>query len=672
MFQAINQINPPTFRIFFLLLLSSAWLDASPETGKKTCSLVKDGTPVAFFLSRAYGEQREGFHKTDQRKPEEAKKHHETAVQFFEKFHTCQKENGETPTYLSSMSLATSYMELGNLDAALNWSEVAYQMYLSPKVPPREIILLKSRILLRKGELEAAGSTLENNLKNYPFDIDFLYYLGNIHYDLKKWNQSILYFISLADVIERRDTNSKLKPTILKFLGDLNYRLDYSRRSIFHYQNYSRYINNDIEVQFRIAQIYFTLGEFGNAKKYLSQMRTSNPRDIDASHMLGELYFIDSRLFASQYFTLLESEKKIPKEGAIYLISRFLRQETEGLSAEVDTFITKNPNRLSTRILYADLMSGEVGSKRYKATLDAGQWAFQYRQYVTAEKYFLRALDLAKRTPEFESDIPLLYEKISHCKESQSQIQSAILSMRLALGLAKTDEMRDTFKFRLSYLLMNESVKKYSEAIRLSDELITSNPTSANYHYLKGLLFLQKEDFKNAMLSLKKSVEYDPKNPNHLFYLAIAYDKLNDFPNAEICLKTAIEISPGASNSYNYLGYLYAEKGINVDVSEKLLLKATELEPDNPAYQDSIGWVYFKQARLQDALLHLHFAELIAIDRDMEDPVILDHLGDVYSKKADFIKADHYFEKALLLSKDEKEKAKIKQKKQTINKELSK
>ncbi|TGL59678.1 hypothetical protein EHQ58_07995 [Leptospira ognonensis] len=672
MFQAINQINPPTFRIFFLLLLSSAWLDASPETGKKTCSLVKDGTPVAFFLSRAYGEQREGFHKTDQRKPEEAKKHHETAVQFFEKFHTCQKENGETPTYLSSMSLATSYMELGNLDEALNWSEVAYQMFLSPKVPPREIILLKSRILLRKGELEAAGSTLESNLKNYPFDIDFLYYLGNIHYDLKKWNQSILYFISLADVIERRDTNSKLKPTILKFLGDLNYRLDYSRRSIFHYQNYSRYINNDIEVQFRIAQIYFTLGEFGNAKKYLSQMRTSNPRDIDASHMLGELYFIDSRLFASQYFTVLESEKKIPKEGAIYLISRFLRQETEGLSAEVDTFITKNPNRLSTRILYADLMSGEVGSKRYKATLDAGQWAFQYRQYVTAEKYFLRALDLAKSTPEFESDIPLLYEKISHCKESQSHIQSAILSMRLALGLAKTDEMRDAFKFRLSYLLMNESVKKYSEAIRLSDELITSNPTSGNYHYLKGLLFLQKEDFKNAMLSLKKSVDYDPKNPNHLFYLAIAYDKLNDFPNAEICLKTAIEISPGASNSYNYLGYLYAEKGINVDVSEKLLLKATELEPDNPAYQDSIGWVYFKQARLQDALLHLHFAELISIDRDMEDPVILDHLGDVYSKKADLIKADHYFEKALLLSKDEKEKAKIKQKKQTINKELSK
>lgn len=672
MFQAINQINPPTFRFFLLLLLSAGLLEANPETGKKTCSLVKDGTPVVYFLSRAYGEQRQGFHKTDQRKPEEAKKHHETAVQFFEKFHSCQKENGETPTYLSSMSLATSYMELGNMEDALKWSDVAYAMFPSPKVPPREIILLKSRILLRKGDLENAGLTLENNLKSYPFDIDFLYYLGNIYYDLKRWNQSILYFISLADVIERRDTNSRLKPAILKFLGDLNYRLDYSKRSIFHYQNYSRYINNDVEVQFRIAQIYFTLGEFGNAKKYLSQMRTSNPRDIDASHMLGELYFIDSRLFASQYFSLLESEKKIPKEGAIHLISKFLKQETEGLSTEVESFISKNPNRLSTRILYADLMSREIASKKYKPTLDAGQWAFQYRQYVSAEKYFLRALDTAKSTPEFESDIPLLYEKISHCKESQSQIQSAILSMRLALGLAKTEEMRDAFRFRLAYLLMNDSIKKYAEAIRLSDALIVSNPTSANYHYLKGLLLLQKEDYKNAMLALKKSVEYDPKNPNHLFYLAIAYDKLNDFPNAETSLKTAIEISPGTSNAYNYLGYLYAEKGINVDVSEKLLLKATELEPDNPAYQDSIGWVYFKQVRLQDALLHLHFAELLSIDRDMEDPVILDHLGDVYTKKADLIKADHYYEKALLLSKDEKEKAKIKQKQQAIKKELSK
>lgn len=219
---------------------------------------------------------------------------------------------------------------------------------------------------------------------------------------------------------------------------------------------------------------------------------------------------------------------------------------------------------------------------------------------------------------------------------------------------------------------MNESVKKYEESLRITDGLLVSNPNSANYYYLKGLLLIQNEDYKNAIQSLTKSVELEPKNSNHLFYLAVAYDKLGDFANAEKSLMSAIEISPEASNSYNYLGYLYAEKGIKVEKSESLLLKATDLEPDNAAYQDSIGWVYFKQGRFPDAQLHLHFAEQISVERGQEDSVIYDHLGDVYFQKSDLVKADHYYQKALSISKDGKEKTKIKQKQQSVQKVLAK
>ncbi len=665
-------MNQPTFRFFFLLSFSFLALQAGPEPVKKSCSLVENGSSPEYFLSRAYQEQRDGYHKTDERKPEEAVKHHQTAVQFFEKYFTCQKELGLEPSYLSSMSVASSYLELGKMDEALSWSEKAYAMYPSPKVPPKEIIILKTRILLRKGNLEGASQTLESHLHEYPFDVDFLFYLGNIHYDLKKWNKSILYFISLSDVIERRDTNSKLKPTILKFLGDLNYKLDYSKRSVFHYENYLRYAPNDIEVQFKISQIYFTLGEFGNAKKHLSKMRASNPRDLDASHMLGELYFMDSRVFAPEYFSILSLEKKIPKEGTIKLISRYLSGDTETLESELKLFIEKNPNRLSTRILLADLITKNDVTNKYKAAVEAGQWAFQYRQYVTAENYFSKALEIAKVNADLTNEIPLLYEKISYCKESMSAVQTAILLMRKALSLAKTEETIESFRFRLAYLLMNESIKKYGEALKLTEELISANPNSANFYYLKGLLLIQKEDFKNAVIALKKALESDPKNSNFLFYLAIAYDKLKDFPNTEKSLISAIEYNPETSNSYNYLGYLYAEKGINVAEAKKYLLKATDLEPDNPAYQDSLGWIYFKLGQISEALLHLHFAELISLDRNMEDPVILEHLGDVYLKKTDYIKANHYYEKFLMLSKDEKEKLNIKEKMMSLKKELSK
>ncbi|MDZ4727446.1 MAG: tetratricopeptide repeat protein [Leptospira sp.] len=672
MFQAINQTKQPFYSFFFTVAILSSSLGAAPASEIKSCSLSEKGVPDEFFLSRAFQEQRDGLHKADQNKVKESKSHFETSISFFDKYHVCRKEKNLGPTYISAMSLANNYLELGNFDQALTWSDNAYRMFDAPKIPPREIILQKARIHLKKGDLEPAAKVLEVNLKSYPFDLDFLFYLGNIYYDLKQWNRSVLYFISLNDVIQKRDSGSKLKPTILKFLGDLNYKLDYSRKSIEHYRNYLVFAPNDTEVLFRVAQIYFTLGEFGSAKKFLSKIRELNPREIDASHMLGEMYFLDSRVFSSDYFTVLTLEKKIPKEGIILLIFKYLRGEVNGLETEVLKFLEKNPNRLSAQVLYADLISSSDTNKKYKANLDAGQWAFQYRQYMTAEKYFSRALKIAKDTSDLNKDIPILYEKISHCKEAQNKIQSAILVLRAAKESSNPQSYNDQLNLRMAYLLMGQNVKKFDESLQIINQLITAHPNTADYHYMKGILYSQKEDYKNALPSFIKAVEIDPNNTNHVFYLAIAYDKQKDFKNAEKYFQKSIELSPENANAYNYLGYLYAEKGINKEKSEELLIKATNLEPDNAAYQDSIGWIYFKQNRLSEALLHLHFAEQVSGDRDQEDPVIFEHLGDVYSNKGDLVKAEFYLNQAYKITKDPEESQKINAKLKKVKKDLDK
>ncbi|MCZ8154610.1 MAG: tetratricopeptide repeat protein [Leptospira sp.] len=673
MFQAINLTNPRFYHFFLLILFSSLAISANPGKERLSCSLIDSKTPFEYFLSRAYLEQRSGFHKTDLRKPEEAKKHHEAAVLFFQKFHTCRSENKLGPTYLSALSLANSYLELADLENALLWSEQSYQMFQSPDVVPREAILLKTRILLRKGDLEAAGNVLSSNLKHYPFDFDFLYYLGNIYYDLKQWNRSILHFIALSDVIEKRDTNSKLKPTVLKFLGDLNYRLDYQKKSIYHYDRYLSFAGNDLDVQFRIAQLYFTLGEFGLSKKYLTSIRSANPREIDASSMLGEMYFIDSRAFAMGYFQQLKVEKKLSQEGILKYISKYLNGEEEGLLELVSQFVAKNPNRLSARILHSELIPQTERQEYYKSLVDAGALSYQYRQYKTAENLFSKALEFALMHKDFEREVVSLYEKRSQCKEAQKKIQSSILDMRKAIELSTDLQNKADLKYRLAYLLIHEKVNKHIEALKISDDLIKAYPNQASYHYLKGAIYLQKENHKLALGSFKKAVELEPKNPNYLFYTAICYDKLGDFKSTEKLLLNAIDISPESSNSYNYLGYLYAERNLQKEESERLLLKATDLEPDNAAYQDSLGWIYFRQNRIPESLLHLHFAEQISIERDAQDSVIYDHLGDVYRKSLDLVKAEFYFNKALLYSngKDPKEIAKINTKLVQIQKELN-
>jgi tetratricopeptide (TPR) repeat protein len=59
-----------------------------------------------------------------------------------------------------------------------------------------------------------------------------------------------------------------------------------------------------------------------------------------------------------------------------------------------------------------------------------------------------------------------------------------------------------------------------------------------------------------------------------------------------------------------------------------MIRRAVELEPQNAAYLDSLGWVYFKTGQYPLAEENLRKA----IERTSGDPAILDHLGEVYEK----------------------------------------
>tara|TARA_B110000014_G_C20071914_1_gene559124 strand:- start:1005 stop:1424 length:420 start_codon:yes stop_codon:yes gene_type:complete len=94
----------------------------------------------------------------------------------------------------------------------------------------------------------------------------------------------------------------------------------------------------------------------------------------------------------------------------------------------------------------------------------------------------------------------------------------------------------------------------------------------------------------------------------------------------EFEIKRILAIAPNNSNALNLLGYMYSELNLKIDEAEELILKALKKEPNNPAFLDSIGWVYFRQGKFEEALEKV----LIAFKSLPKDPVVLEHLGDIY------------------------------------------
>ncbi len=146
------------------------------------------------------------------------------------------------------------------------------------------------------------------------------------------------------------------------------------------------------------------------------------------------------------------------------------------------------------------------------------------------------------------------------------------------------------------------------------------------------------------------------------------YSAQRDYPRAEAQLQLVLKDDPNDAGACNDLGYLWADQGKHLAESERLIRKAIELdreqkkgpggepEPDNAAYLDSLGWVLYRKGDPEGARQWLEKAATLPGGAD--DPVVWDHLGDVYSQLGDSARAAAAWRKSLdLYEKENRRKA---------------
>jgi tetratricopeptide (TPR) repeat protein len=115
-------------------------------------------------------------------------------------------------------------------------------------------------------------------------------------------------------------------------------------------------------------------------------------------------------------------------------------------------------------------------------------------------------------------------------------------------------------------------------------------------------------------------------------------------------------MEPDFAEALNYLGYMWAERGENLERAKKLIEKAVEQEPDNAAFQDSMAWVLFKMNRAEAALPWMLKAMK---NNEEEDATLFDHLGDIYASMKDYSKARDAWERSLKIESNAEVKRKL-------------
>jgi tetratricopeptide (TPR) repeat protein len=88
---------------------------------------------------------------------------------------------------------------------------------------------------------------------------------------------------------------------------------------------------------------------------------------------------------------------------------------------------------------------------------------------------------------------------------------------------------------------------------------------------------------------------------------------------------------------------MLADRGTRLDEALGYIRRAVALDPQNGAYLDSLGWVYYKMGNYELAEENLRRAS----ERMGDDPTIHDHLGELYMKTGRVKLAATHWERSL-------------------------
>jgi tetratricopeptide (TPR) repeat protein len=431
------------------------------------------------------------------------------------------------------------------------------------------------------------------------------------------------------------------------FLGYIAYIKGNYRDAIINFSKVLEINKDNPNVVYMLSILHLGLYQLDEARVYALRYLEKKPDDPLMHAVIGIILYMRNDLSAIDHLRIGTKAGSIDALVSKGLYNEMLRDDDNGEEI-LEKIIKIRPDIIAPHIALARISKRKNKTgQSFNEWLNSGILSYQNRLYIESLQCFTEALALNK-------GIPGLYYYLGKSHEEMGNISQAILNYRQAYTLKPESDLM----LQIGYLY---AVKQdYNTAFAIFDTIQAKEPTNSKSYFFRGLMYIWKEEYREAEIDIKKAISLNENTEPYYFYLAVALEKMKKIDEAAQSLEKAISSDPASGRSHNFLGYLYADNSINLERSIILIQRALELEPGNGAYIDSLGWIYYRQGNFKTALEHLHRAEIILEKSKTPDPVVYDHLGDAYDKLGNGTRAVQYWKKAFEMNDDRAIQEKIK------------
>ncbi|HHK5603976.1 TPA: tetratricopeptide repeat protein [Neisseria polysaccharea] len=179
--------------------------------------------------------------------------------------------------------------------------------------------------------------------------------------------------------------------------------------------------------------------------------------------------------------------------------------------------------------------------------------------------------------------------------------------------------------------------------------------TADNLSKIQMIALSKLPDKREALRGLDKIIEKPPAGSNTelqaeaLVQRSVVYDRLGKRKKMISDLERAFRLAPDNAQIMNNLGYSLLSDSERLDEGFVLLQKAYQINPDDIAVNDSIGWAYYLKGDAESALPYLRYS----FEND-PGPEVAAHLGEVLWALGERDQAVDVWTQAARLSGDKK------------------
>ena len=537
--------------------------------------------------------------------------------------------------------------------------EAVAQATVAREVAPHldDVLLFYSESHMRLAQedpaaLEKARQALEEIRARQPDNIEAMVTLGQIYLGESRPEEAAAVF---RDLLSRRSGNRM----VFSLLIDSLMRAGRPEQAEQAMQEALDVDPGFARARLSLAQAQSERGDHASAAKTLE----AGPEEILADpevrrrlafelHQSGE-YARALRLIEEM---LLEDPGYFPNLYLRALGLAALGREEEAIVATRD-LLRSHPLNLDLGILLARLLEGRQEAEEGEEALRAMERRLRSAgQIEDANRARIQRGLMLMRQAQWER-VVVLFEPLIGKQVPVGDVDMAMILVEALVRAGRHEEALEVLsRIEPGTSAQRQGWARQAEILfglgrdREAEELLSRLAGGGTLEDLTLLaeVYQARERYEEAVPVLERALELEPDSTSLLFWLAAANERSGEKQEAEKLFEQLLAIDPNFAPALNYLGYMWADAGENLERALLLVQQAVELEPDNGAFMDSLGWTHFQLGQFEEAQGFLERAASLVGD----DAVVYEHLGDLYVALGRVEQAREAYERAVDLEPD--------------------